>query len=103
MIRLHLTVKCYIRIKIQIILGNPIDCMNNNFSLFQQDCEYDSLALSSKLGSGEIRKHGVFCGSRLPPVITSEGNSLRLEFLSDNSVQKSGFAAVFFTGKVLFD
>ena len=64
----------------------------------QQDCEYDSLALSSKMGSGEIRRHGVFCGSRLPPIITSEGNSLRIEFLSDNSVQKSGFAAVFFTG-----
>ena len=69
--------------------------MNRNF---QQDCEYDSLALSSKMGSGEIRRHGVFCGSRLPPIITSEGNSLRIEFLSDNSVQKSGFAAVFFTG-----
>ena len=32
-------------------------------------------------------------------VITSEGNSLRLEFLSDNSVQKNGFAAIFFTDK----
>ena len=52
------------------------------------------------MGSGEIRRHGVFCGSRLPPVITSEGNSLRIEFLSDNSVQKSGFAAIFFTGKI---
>ena len=35
-------------------------------------------------------------------VITSEGNSLRLEFLSDNSVQKNGFAAIFFTDKVDF-
>ena len=34
-------------------------------------------------------------------VITSEGNSLRLEFLSDNSVQKNGFAAIFFTDKVI--
>ena len=69
------------------------------FSFFlQQDCEYDSLALSSKMAAGEIRKHGLFCGSRLPPVITSEGNSLRLEFSSDNSVQKTGFAAIFFTG-----
>jgi tolkin protein len=33
-------------------------------------------------------------------VVTSEGNSLRLEFLSDNSVQKNGFAAIFFTDKV---
>ena len=70
----------------------PVEC-------HLKDCEYDSLALSSKMGSGEVRKHGLFCGSRLPPVITSEGNSLRLEFLSDNSVQKSGFAAVFFTGE----
>ena len=53
------------------------------------------------MAQGEIRKHGLFCGSRLPPVITSEGNSLRLEFNSDNSVQKTGFAAIFFTGKSL--
>ena len=32
-------------------------------------------------------------------MITSDGNSLRLEFLSDNSVQKNGFAAIFFTDK----
>ena len=64
----------------------------------QQDCEYDSLAISSKMPNEEIRRHGVYCGSRLPPVLTSEGNSMRIEFLSDNSVQKSGFAAIFFTG-----
>ncbi len=51
------------------------------------------------MGSGEVRRHGLYCGSRLPPVVTSEGNSLRLEFLSDNSVQKTGFAAAFFTDK----
>ena len=75
------------------------DPNENPLNITEKDCEYDSLALSSKMGSGEVRKHGLFCGSRLPPVITSEGNSLRLEFLSDNSVQKSGFAAVFFTGE----
>ena len=69
------------------------------FKKFQQDCEYDSLSLSSPMGSGEVRRHGLYCGSRLPPVVTSEGNSLRLEFLSDNSVQKTGFAAAFFTDK----
>lgn len=77
-----------------------MSAMESRFLCLQQDCEYDSLALSSKLGSGEIRKHGLYCGSRLPPVITSEGNSLRLEFMSDNSVQKSGFAARFFTGRL---
>ena len=65
---------------------------------FQQDCEYDSVDIRSKLGVTEMRKHGVFCGQSLPNLITSEGNSLRIEFNSDNSVQKSGFAAVFFTG-----
>jgi len=48
-----------------------------------------------------MRRHGVYCGSRLPGLITSEGNSLRVEFNSDNSVQKSGFAAVFFTGNII--
>jgi len=86
------------------VLAPPQWKITVNFTHFDiegnnQDCEYDSLSLSSKMGSGEVRKHGLFCGSRLPPVITSEGNSLRLEFNSDNSVQKSGFAAIFFTDK----
>ncbi|XP_063851508.1 protein tolkin-like [Scylla paramamosain] len=72
------------------------DLEGNNVS---QDCEYDSVDIRSKLGVTEMRKHGVFCGQSLPYLITSEGNSLRIEFNSDNSVQKSGFAAVFFTDK----
>ena len=48
--------------------------------------------------SGEMRRHIVFCWARPSPVITPEGNSLRIEFLSDNSVQKSGIAEMFFTG-----
>jgi tolkin protein len=66
-------------------------------NLYQQECEYDSVVVHSKLGEDMMRRHGVYCGSRLPGLITSEGNSLRVEFNSDNSVQKSGFAAVFFT------
>ncbi|XP_069702500.1 protein tolkin [Periplaneta americana] len=65
--------------------------------VLQQECEYDSVQVHSKMADDVIKKHGVYCGSRLPPLITSEGNSLRVEFISDNSVQKSGFAAVFFT------
>ncbi|GFY72843.1 dorsal-ventral patterning tolloid-like protein 1 [Trichonephila inaurata madagascariensis] len=73
-----------------------IKCLTGSF---QQDCEYDSVDIRSKMADDEVRKHGVFCGSRLPPLITSEGNSLRIEFSSDNSVQKSGFGALFFTDK----
>ncbi|KAL3223064.1 hypothetical protein MRX96_027830 [Rhipicephalus microplus] len=65
----------------------------------QQDCEYDKVDILSKMDNNTIRKHGLFCGSYLPPIITSEGNSLRIEFSSDNSVQKSGFAAGFLMDK----
>ncbi|CAG2110474.1 unnamed protein product [Medioppia subpectinata] len=64
-----------------------------------QDCEYDSVDIKSKLGDNDFRKHGAFCSSRIPPMITSVGHSLRIEFNSDNSVQKSGFSANFFTDK----
>lgn len=45
-----------------------------------------------------MKKHGSYCGPKAPGLITSEGNVMRVVFYSDNSVQKSGFAAVFFTG-----
>ena len=50
------------------------------------------------MGSGEFRRHIVFCLSRPSTVITPEGNSLRIEFLPGNSVQNSGIAVMFFTG-----
>ncbi|XP_042905263.1 bone morphogenetic protein 1 [Parasteatoda tepidariorum] len=86
------------------IIAPPQYRITLNFTHFDlegnnQDCEYDSVDIRSKMADDEIRKHGVFCGSRLPPLITSEGNSLRIEFSSDNSVQKSGFGALFFTDK----
>ena len=73
-----------------------------SFFLLQQECEYDHIEVRSKLSENELRKHGTFCGTHLPPVLTSEGNVLRIEFSSDNSVQKTGFAAVYFTGKFPF-
>ncbi|KAG7190872.1 hypothetical protein KM043_006933 [Ampulex compressa] len=71
------------------------DLEGNN--VYQEECEYDSLEVASKLGDDVLRKHGIFCGARLPPMITSEGNFMRVIFTSDNSVQKTGFAAIFFT------
>nr|XP_012228893.1 PREDICTED: bone morphogenetic protein 1-like [Linepithema humile] len=71
------------------------DLEGNN--VYQEECEYDSVEVASKLGDEVFRKHGIYCGARLPPLITSEGNFMRITFTSDNSVQKSGFAAVFFT------
>lgn len=64
---------------------------------FQTECNYDSLSVYSKLDEDRFKRHGLFCGPELPPLITSESNILRMEFTSDNNIQKSGFAAIFNT------
>lgn len=63
-----------------------------------QQCDYDRIEVFSRLGDGKMKEHGAFCGSRPPNLITSEGNIMRVVFTSDTSVQKTGFAAIFFTG-----
>ncbi|XP_053687223.1 tolloid-like protein 1 [Sabethes cyaneus] len=61
------------------------------------ECEYDSVTIYSKITEDTLKRHGVFCGTKVPPTITSEGNALRVEFKSDKTIQKSGFAAIFST------
>jgi tolkin protein len=63
-----------------------------------QDCEYDSVEIRSGLDQNS-RIHGTYCGSHLPQPVTSESNRLRVSFTTDNTVQKSGFSAYFFTDK----
>nr|XP_046916877.1 tolloid-like protein 1 isoform X2 [Dermatophagoides farinae] len=72
-----------------------------NFTFFDLegnnvDCEYDKLDIKSKLND-HYSPHGIFCGSRLPPIITSQGHNLLMAFTSDNSVQRGGFHLHFFT------
>lgn len=67
----------------------------------QQQCDYDRIDLYSIIKEGKLKKHGAYCGPKAPGLITSEGNIMRIVFSSDSSVQKSGFAAVFFTGKAI--
>ncbi|XP_030767675.1 tolloid-like protein 2 [Sitophilus oryzae] len=87
------------------IVGQPNHRITLNFTHFdlegnnnaqQQQCEYDRVDVFSKLKEGRMRKHGSFCGSKAPALITSEGNMMRVVFYSDTSVQKTGFAAVFY-------
>ncbi|XP_055621202.1 tolloid-like protein 1 [Toxorhynchites rutilus septentrionalis] len=61
------------------------------------ECEYDSVTIYSKLSEDNLKRHGVFCGTKIPPSITSESNILLVEFKSDKTIQKSGFAAVYST------
>lgn len=64
-----------------------------------QQCEYDRVDIYSKQKEGKMKKHGSYCGPKAPGLITSETNVMRIIFYSDISVQKSGFAAIFVTGK----
>ena len=68
------------------------------YGMLQQDCEYDSVEIRSGLDQNS-RVHGTYCGSHIPAPVTSESNRLRIAFTTDNTVQKSGFSAYFFTGK----
>ncbi|XP_017085480.2 dorsal-ventral patterning protein tolloid [Drosophila eugracilis] len=87
------------------IVAPPKHRISLNFTHFdlegtahqQSDCGYDSVTVYSKLGENRLKRIGTFCGSTIPPTATSESNALRLEFHSDKSIQRSGFAAVFFT------
>ncbi|XP_018321358.1 bone morphogenetic protein 1-like isoform X2 [Agrilus planipennis] len=71
------------------------DLEGNN--MHQQQCDYDRIEIHSKIGEDRYSKHEVFCGAKSPGLITSESNALRIIFTSDTSVQKTGFAAIFFT------
>lgn len=58
-----------------------------------QECDYDHVTIRSKIDDGKFVKHGVFCGSNQPFSVTSIANIMRVEFTSDNSIQKTGFSA----------
>lgn len=64
-----------------------------------QECDYDYVDISSKLDNGRYVKNGIFCGPNQALVVTSLANIMRIEFNSDNSIQKSGFMANYFIDK----
>ncbi|EDW66543.1 protein tolkin isoform X1 [Drosophila virilis] len=87
------------------IVAPPKHKISLNFTHFdlegtahqQSDCGYDSVTIYSKLSENRLKRIGTFCGSAIPPTATSDSNALRVEFHSDKSIQRTGFAAVFFT------
>lgn len=54
--------------------------------MYQQECDYDFVEVSSKLGDDILKKHGIFCGSKIPTPIISEGNAMRIAFTSDKKL-----------------
>ncbi|XP_077540555.1 uncharacterized protein LOC144152890 isoform X2 [Haemaphysalis longicornis] len=70
-----------------------------NFTNFElesnEKCDFDKVTIYTEDKDGTDDTYGPFCGSTLPPQITSKMSKLRLHFSSDYSNQMSGFRAVF--------
>lgn len=52
------------------------------------DCGFDYVAIYDGLSDTEMVK---FCGSTIPPPLTSNGNILKVRFVSDPSTSEEGF------------
>nr|CAD7261777.1 unnamed protein product [Timema shepardi] len=82
--------------------GNVIQLTFTTFNLegssFSTDCPFDSVTVydnSSLPNTGGLM--GKFCGNTIPPVLTSVGNMITVDFKADFSRQMEGFSANFIT------
>ncbi|XP_077397266.1 membrane frizzled-related protein isoform X2 [Festucalex cinctus] len=67
-----------------------------NFSLEIQDvCEFDYVEVHDSSNTGVGRVLGRFCGSALPPDLTSSGQHMTVLFVADEGVADSGFNATY--------
>ncbi|XP_037517650.1 cubilin [Rhipicephalus sanguineus] len=74
--------------------GNVIRLAVQTFDVENDDnCNYDYLEISELARNGSTTRIGRYCGSSLPPVITSSYNQLRLVFHTDHSNEHHGFLA----------
>ncbi|KAK2117214.1 hypothetical protein P7K49_004100 [Saguinus oedipus] len=60
-------------------------------------CRYDSVSVFNGAVSDDARRLGKFCGDAVPGSISSEGNELLVQFVSDLSVTADGFSASYKT------
>lgn len=58
-------------------------------------CRYDYVEIKDK--DGEVL--GKFCGGRIPETVTSSSNLMWVEFRSDHTQSRGGFAAVYYADK----
>uniref|UniRef100_W5KSA7 Membrane frizzled-related protein n=1 Tax=Astyanax mexicanus TaxID=7994 RepID=W5KSA7_ASTMX len=74
--------------------GHVIRLRFQNFSLETQDvCEFDYVEVHDSANTGDGRVLGRFCGSGLPPDLTSSGPVMTVVFVADEGVADSGFYA----------
>ncbi|XP_028321273.1 membrane frizzled-related protein [Gouania willdenowi] len=73
-----------------------------NFSLETQDvCEFDYVEVHDSASTGAGRVLGRFCGTTVPPDLTSSGPHMTVVFVTDEGVSDSGFNASYQAVSVL--
>lgn len=60
----------------------------------EMNCDYDYLEIRDG-DQGYSPLIGKYCGNKFPPIITSSGRSLWLRFVSDGTIEYTGFKAVY--------
>ncbi|KAM6959278.1 membrane frizzled-related protein [Aplochiton taeniatus] len=84
--------------RISVETGHVITLSFGNFSLESQDvCVFDYVEVHDGADTGAGRVLGRFCGSGLPPDLTSTGPQMTVVFVADEGVADSGFSATYQT------
>ncbi|KAK2846926.1 hypothetical protein Q5P01_009925 [Channa striata] len=82
--------------------GHIITLSFKNFSLETQDvCEFDYVEVHDSAEQGAGRVLGRFCGTTLPPQLTSTGPHMTVMFVADEGVADSGFNVTYQAVSVL--
>ncbi|XP_075905786.1 membrane frizzled-related protein [Nelusetta ayraudi] len=82
--------------------GHVVTLSFRNFSLETQDvCEFDYVEVHDSADTGTGRVLGRFCGTSLPPDLTSSGPHMTVVFVADEGVADSGFNATYQAVSVL--
>ncbi|XP_027699921.1 procollagen C-endopeptidase enhancer 1 [Vombatus ursinus] len=80
-----------------LIIAPPEQVISLTFGKFDLEpdtyCRYDSVSIFNGAQSDDSKRLGKYCGDTAPSSITSEGNELLVQFVSDLSVTADGFSA----------
>ncbi|XP_054853964.1 membrane frizzled-related protein [Eublepharis macularius] len=81
---------------ISVPVGHVIDLQFHNFSLEpQKDCTFDFVEVFDSAGMGRASIMGRFCGSEIPPVLTSSQHFMTVLFVADEGMVDDGFFATY--------
>ncbi|XP_075695026.1 membrane frizzled-related protein [Rhinoderma darwinii] len=83
---------------ISVADGLIIQIQFNNFSLeSEKGCRFDYVEVHDSAGLGIASLMGRFCGSEVPPTLTSSGAQMTILFVADEEISDIGFYATYKT------